>query len=213
MEKVPTVDLSSWEPKTRIGWEVKKGNITDIDQIIFSGKKILEPEIVDSLLKDLYYEVLTIYPTQRMTDSGRRTKFRTIVVLGNLNGYVGIGVGKQAEVAASISEAVRNAKKNIIKVPRGCGSWECKCGGTHSIPATTVGHHGSVRVVLKPAPKGVGLVANETAKIVLTLAGIKDVWTFSRGKTATVGNTAYAVYDALKNLLEIRRMGSWASMQ
>ncbi|HDM05924.1 MAG TPA: 30S ribosomal protein S5, partial [Candidatus Aenigmarchaeota archaeon] len=88
----------------------------------------------------------------------------------------------------------------LIKVPRGCGSWECGCGEPHSIPFKTQGKSGSVRVVLMPAPKGVGLVADDESKKILRLAGIKDVWVKTFGNTGMRINLARAVYDALRNL-------------
>ena len=89
---------------------------------------------------------------------------------------------------------------NIIKIKRGCGSWECGCGTEHSIPFKTRGSSGSVRVELMPAPKGVGLVATEEAKKIFRLAGIKDIWMKSRGHTSNRINFIYAIFDALKKL-------------
>jgi len=89
------------------------------------------------------------------------------------------------------------AKMNIIKVRRGCGSWECGCNVTHSIPMQVQGTAGSVRVTLKPAPQGIGLVTGDISKKVLELAGIKDVWTFARGQTRTTINFAKATFIAL----------------
>jgi len=89
---------------------------------------------------------------------------------------------------------------NIIKVWRGCGSWECGCDALHSIPFKTEGKCGSVRVILMPAPKGVGLVADDESKKILRLAGIKDIWVKTFGNTSTHINLITAVYNALKNL-------------
>jgi len=150
-------------------------------------------------LPDLEDEVVDVNMVQRMTDSGRRTKFRVVVVVGNKNGYVGIGQAKDREVGMAIRKAVEKAKLNIIEVNRGCGSWECGCGTPHSLPFKVTGKCGSVRITLKPAPRGVGLAVGNVAKVVLRLAGIKDVWGFTKGETRTTINFAKAVYDALKN--------------
>jgi small subunit ribosomal protein S5 len=142
---------------------------------------------------------------QRMTDSGRRTKFRVTAVVGNRNGYVGIGTGKASQVAPAIQKAINDAKLNIFKVQRGCGSWECGCGGEHSLPFKVTGSCGSVRVMLIPGPKGLGIVAGDVAKRVIELAGVNDVWSFTKGQTKTTVNFAKATYEALKKTMYIKR--------
>ncbi len=194
-----------WTPRTRLGKLVAEGEITSLDEAIASGLPLKEAEIVDILLPDLKDEVLEISMVQRMTDSGRRMKFRVTAVVGNEDGYVGIGVGKASQVAPAIQKAINNAKINIFKVQRGCGSWECGCGGDHSVPLKVTGSAGSVRVTLIPGPKGLGLVAGDVAKKVLELAGIKDVWTFTRGQTKTTINFAKATFEALKKTMYIKR--------
>ncbi len=197
--------MEEWVPKTRLGKLVAEGKIKTMDEAIASGLPLKEPEIVDILLPDLDDEVLDISMVQRMTDSGRRTKFRVTAVVGNRNGYVGVGVGKASQVAPAIQKAVNNAKLNIFKVQRGCGSWECGCGTEHSIPCKVTGSSGSVRVTLIPGPKGLGLVAGDVAKKVLEFAGVKDVWTFTKGKTKTTINFARATYEALKQTMYVKR--------
>ncbi len=194
-----------WVPRTRLGKLVAEGKIKTMDEAIASGLPLKEPEIVDILLPELYDEVLDISMVQRMTDSGRRTKFRVTAVVGNKDGYVGVGVGKAAQVAPAIQKAVNNAKLNIFKVQRGCGSWECGCGTEHSIPCKVTGSAGSVRVTLIPGPKGLGLVAGEVARKVLEFAGVKDVWTFTKGKTKTTINFARATYEALKQTMYVKK--------
>ncbi len=194
-----------WIPKTRLGKLVAEGKIKTMDEAIASGLPLKEPEIVDTLLPDLYDEVLDISMVQRMTDSGRRTKFRITAVVGNKDGYVGVGVGKASQVAPAIQKAINNAKLNIFRVQRGCGSWECGCGTEHSIPCKVTGSAGSVRVTLIPGPKGLGLVAGEVARKVLEFAGVKDVWTFTKGSTKTTINFARATYEALKQTMYIKR--------
>ncbi len=197
-----------WIPLTGLGRMVAAGEITSIDEVLASGRPIKEPQIVDLLLPDLEDEVLDINMVQRMTDSGRRVKFRTVVVVGNRNGYVGFGQGKDVQVGNAIQKAIVNAKLNLIKVSRGCGSWECGCDTGHSIPIEVTGKAGSVRVTLKPAPQGIGLVTGETPKKVLQLAGIKDVWAFNRGQTRTTINYAKATFEALKQTNIVRIGGT-----
>jgi small subunit ribosomal protein S5 len=88
---------------------------------------------------------------------------------------------------------------NIIPVRRGCGSWECTCGEPHSLPFTVYGKAGSVEVVLFPAPKGTGLVVGPALKTLLTFAGIRDVWSRTKGATYTSENFIKAGYMALYN--------------
>ena len=189
---------NGWEPRTRVGRLVKEGVITTIDEIFARNMPILEPEIVDYLLPDLKHEVIDVKIVQKMTDAGRVTKFRATVVVGNEDGYVGIGKGKARQLRQAIEKAIVNAKLNIIPVRRGCGSWECTCGEPHSVPFTVTGKSGSVRVTLKPAPRGTGLVAGDVAKAVLRYAGVKDVWTHTEGETRTTHNFAKATLEALK---------------
>ncbi|HDR73394.1 MAG TPA: 30S ribosomal protein S5 [Methanoculleus sp.] len=197
-------EQEEWVPLTGLGREVAAGQISSIDEVLFSGRPIKEPQIVDYFLTDLEDEVLDINMVQRMTDSGRRVKFRCVVVVGNKNGYIGFGQAKDNQVGAAIAKAIGNAKTNLIKVKRGCGSWECGCGMEHSIPLQVSGKSGSVRVTLKPAPQGIGLVTGDIGKKVLELAGIKDVWSFTSGHTRTTINYAKATFDALKETNRIR---------
>jgi small subunit ribosomal protein S5 len=202
------MEMEEWVPLTGLGTQVLAGKISGIDEVLESGRPIKEPQIVDYFLPDLEDEVLDINMVQRMTDSGRRVKFRCVVVVGNKDGYIGFGQAKDAQVGNAIKKAIGEAKLNLIKVKRGCGSWECGCGQLHSIPVEVTGKAGSVRVTLKPAPQGIGLVTGDIGKKVLELAGIKDVWSFSSGQTRTTINFAKATFEALKQTNLIRTGGS-----
>lgn len=202
-EKLRTVTREMFTPKTEIGRMVKNGEISSIEQIFGMGKLILEHEIVDILLPNLESETLKVGMTQRVTDSGKRNQFRVVVVVGDRNGHVGIGVGKSDEMRPAMEYAVRKAKKNIIPVKKGCGSWECKCALTHSLPQRIEGKQGSSIVVLKPAPRGLGLAANDVVKKVLGMAGVKDVWSSSQGGSNTY-NIAIATINALMNLNSLK---------
>jgi len=200
--------LDSWVPSTRLGRLVQSGEIISLDEAIHSKYPLQEDQIVDTLLPELSEDVLDINLIQRMTDSGRRIKFRVCVVLGNKDGYIGIGLGKDALVRTGIEKAVRNAKLNLIHVKRGCGSWECNCGGIHSLPTKVVGKSGSVEITLKPAPKGIGLAAGDIPKRVLAFSGVKDIWTQSTGQTRTTFNQAFATFDALRKISLVKCMQS-----
>ena len=83
-----------WVPKTRLGKLVYEGQVTTFDEAIASGLPIKEAGLIDVLIPGLEDEVLDINMVQRMTDSGRRVKFRTTVIVGNRDGYIGLGEGK-----------------------------------------------------------------------------------------------------------------------
>ncbi|MDP6459832.1 MAG: 30S ribosomal protein S5, partial [Candidatus Hydrothermarchaeota archaeon] len=113
----------------------------------------------------------------------------------------------------AIRKAIRTAKLNMTEVTRGCGSWECTCGERHSLPFEVTGRAGSVRATLMPAPKGLGLVTGEVSKKVLQIAGVKDVWSRTRGQTNTTVNTAKATFDALRktSLMKLTKKQSAAA--
>ncbi|EMA44391.1 30S ribosomal protein S5P [Halococcus morrhuae DSM 1307] len=192
-----------WEPRTRLGKLVAEEEITSMDEALNSGLPLKEPEITDQLLS-LEDDVLDINMVQRMTDSGRRVKFRCVVAIGDRNGYVGYAEGRDDQVGSAIQKAIEIAKLNMVRVSRGCGSWECGCGRPHTVALRTDGKAGSVEVELRPAPRGLGLAAGATARSVLELAGIEDIWTNSSGKTRTTVNFAKATFNALKATSEAR---------
>ena len=211
--------LARWTPRTNLGKAVSKGEITDINKILDEGLKIKEFQIVDKLVPGLETELVLIGGrpgkgggiertplriTAKMHRSGRRYTSTAFAIIGNKDGIVGVGKGSGKESVKAIEKATVKAKLNVIKVPRGCGSWECGCGETHSIPFKTTGKEGSVKIILLPAPKGIGLVVNDESKKVLRLAGIKDVWGQSIGDTATRINSIKATFNALKNIHRYR---------
>jgi len=133
-----------------------------------------------------------------------------VVAVGNGDGYIGIGSAKAKQMRNAIDKAIVDAKLNLIPVRRACGSWECRCGQPHSVPFKVVGKAGSVEVTLIPAPRGTGLAAGDVGKMVLRLAGIKDVWTRTKGETRTAANFAKAVYEALKQTYKVKTAAQWA---
>ena len=213
--------MNSWIPKTELGKEVAEGRITSLDEIFDTGRKIKESQIVDKLLPNLQNELIFIggspgkgggnkqTPTKRtakMHRSGRRYSISAVVVVGDGNKYIGIGKSEALENRDAIEKAMEKAKLNIMPVKKGCGSWECACGEGHSIPLEIEGKRGSVRVVLKPAPKGVGLVVSNEAKKIMRLAGIKDIWSNSFGETHSRINYVDAIYKAFKKINSMRLM-------
>ena len=201
--------VEGWVPRTRLGKMILEGRISSIEEVFMEGSKIREPEIVDVLLPDLQEEVINISLVQKQSDAGEKSRFKAIVAVGNRDGYAGLGSGKAKQVRTSIEKAAINARLNITPVRRGCGSWECVCGKPHSLPFQVQGKCGGVEIVLVPGPRGLGVVASESAKIILGLAGVKDCWTQSYGSTRTVPSFAYAVFDALRKTYSLVTPGDW----
>ncbi len=200
---------AGWVPKTKLGKMVQIGQVLSLDEVFTQGLRVMEPEIVDVLLPDLKQEVLGIGFVQKQTDAGEKSRFRAVVAVGNGNGYLGVGDGKAKQVRTGIDKATLQAKLRIIPVRRGCGSWECGCGRSHSLPFRVTGKCGSVRVDILPGPRGLGLVGGEIMKTVLTLAGVRDCWTRTYGSTSTLASTAFAVYDALRNTYSTVTHDDW----
>lgn len=211
-EENPELLLEAWNPKTKLGKDVKDKKIKNIDEILDKDQKILEPEISDSLLT-LKTDLISIgqakgkfgggkrrawRQTQRITQEGGVLTFSAMAVVGDENGHVGIGTGKAAETLPARDKATRKAKLNIIKLKRGCASFDCNCNEAHTVPFLVEGKAGSVTVILKPAPQGTGLVVANELKKVLKLAGIKDVYSKTFGQKRTSYNLVKACIEALK---------------
>src|SRR4030042_925001 len=98
--------MSDWIPKKRLGRLVVEGKITTMSEALRSRLPLREPEIVDILLPELADEVLDVNMVQRMTDSGRRVRFAITVVVGNLDGFVGLGRLKGKEDGPAIRDAI-----------------------------------------------------------------------------------------------------------
>lgn len=203
--------LNEWIPKTKLGRLVKDGHINSIEEILHNNYRIREPEIVDALFPDLRQEVVDVSMVQRQSDSGQQKSFRLTVIIGNGEGVLGIGVGKAPEFVPAVRAAEARAKLNITMFRRGCGSWECRCHDPHSIPFEVDGNSGSVKVTLRPAPKGTGLVTADVGKIVLRIAGLHDVWSITKGRSRTSSNFAKAFVDALTKTYRMLPPQEWVS--
>jgi len=210
------IDISKWEPITKLGREVKDGKIKNIDEILDNKKKILESEIVDSLI-NVKSELINIgqskgkfgggkrriwRQTQRKTKEGNIPTFSTLAVIGDEEGHVGIGSGKSKETLPAREKAIRKAKLNILKIKRSCSGFDCSCPELHTIPLRVTGKSGSIRLTLIPASQGTGLVVAGELRKVLKLAGIKDVYSRTDGKKRTTINLVKACIDALKKASE-----------
>ncbi|MBU2576863.1 MAG: 30S ribosomal protein S5 [Nanoarchaeota archaeon] len=211
--------LDNWVPRTQLGKDVRAGKVKSIEEVFDAGQKILEPEIVDLLVKGLHTDTLFIgqakgkfgggkrrafRQTQKKTKEGNVLTFGVMAVVGDGHGHVGIGYGRAAETLPAKEKAVRKAKLNIVKIPRGCASYDCSCDEDHSIPIAVEGKCSSVIVKLMPAPQGTGLVIGNEMKKILRAVGIKDVYGKCSGKVKTTFNTAKACMAALNKLGEIQ---------
>lgn len=219
VKKKEAFEKEAWKPKTSLGMKVKNGEISSIDYILDKRIKILESEIVDALLPNLTTDLLMVgqakgkfgggqkrvfKQTQKKTQEGNKPKFATFAVIGNEDGYIGVGYGKSRETVPAREKAIRQAKLNVIKIRRGCGNWRCGCGDAHTVPFKVSGKAGSVEITLIPSPKGTGLIVEKECQKILKLAGIKDVWSITDGQTRSKLNLLYACFGALKKLIQFK---------
>lgn len=152
---------------------------------------------------------------QKQTRAGQRTRFKAIVVIGDGEGHIGLGIKTSKEVATAIRAAIIIAKLSVVPIRR--GYWGTNLGEPHSIPTKESGKCGSVtmRVCINssstpssllvtdeycqliPAPRGTGLVASPAVKRMLQLGGVSDIYTASSGSTKTLENTLKACFVAV----------------
>jgi small subunit ribosomal protein S2e len=187
-----------WIPCTKLGRLVHQGKIKSIEQIYLHSIPIKEYQIVEHILgpslKPYEFKTKTV---QKQTTSGQRMSYKAYVIVGDRAGHVGLGV-KSAKTERDAKFGANNlAKINVIPVR--LGYWGNKIGKPHSISLKVTGKCGSVLVRLLPAPRGTGIVAARIPEKVLRFAGIEDVYTCSRGFTASLGNFIRATYDALSS--------------
>jgi small subunit ribosomal protein S2e len=185
-----------WVPVTKLGRLVKDGKIKSMEEIYLHSLPVKEYQIIDHFFPKLTDEVMKIMSVQKQTQAGQRTRFKAFVVIGDMNGHVGLGVKCAKEVATAIRGAIINAKLSIIPVRR--GYWGSNMGEPHTVPMKVTGKCGSSNIRLVPAPRGTGIVAAPATKRLLQLAGIQDCYTSASGKTRTLGNFVQACFEAIK---------------
>jgi small subunit ribosomal protein S5 len=148
--------------------------------------------VTDNIVEDIEVfeeEVISIRRVTKVVKGGKNLRFSAAVVVGDKNGKVGLGKGKAREVPLAIKKAVSNAKKNLVQVPILKGT----------IPFYTIGKFGASRVVLRPASPGTGVIAGGSVRVIIELAGIKNILTKSLKSKNTI-TVARAAIEGLKSL-------------
>ncbi|MBE6022507.1 MAG: 30S ribosomal protein S5 [Cellulosilyticum sp.] len=154
---------------------------------------------IDPSTMELQEKVVTIKRVTKVVKGGRTFRFSALVVVGDGNGHVGVGIGKAMEIPNAIQKGIEDAKKNLIFVER---------NDADSIYHEFVGEFGSARVLLKPAKEGTGVIAGGPARAVLELAGIRNIRTKSLGSNnkKNVVNATIEGLAALKTPSEVARL-------
>jgi len=155
----------------------------------------MRQNMIDASKLDLKESIVNIRRVAKVVKGGRNFRFSVTVVVGNGEGYVGVGQGKAQEIPEAVRKAIEDAKKKLIYVPT---------VGT-TIPHRTLGIFGAGQVLIMPAAPGTGVIAGSAVRMVLELAGVKDVRAKSIGSN-NAGNMACATIEGLRNLKTVEEI-------
>ena len=148
---------------------------------------------------ELMERVVCINRVSKVVKGGKRFRFSVLVVVGDGNDQVGLGMGKAREISEAVRKGIDHAKKNMVDLK--------KIG--HTIPHPIQGKFGAAEVLIKPAAPGTGVIAGAVVRAIMELGGVKDVVTKVIGRTSNSINVAHATFEAVKGLRtpeEIRRL-------
>ena len=145
---------------------------------------------IDPATLDLKEQLVALNRVSKTVKGGRIARFAAIMVVGDENGHIGVGLGKAAEVPEAIRKGIEDAKKNMITV---------SLKGT-TIPHEVIGVFGAGKVMLKPAAPGTGIIAGDKVRMVLSLAGIKNI----RAKCLRSNNPTNVVKATMEGLKSLR---------
>lgn len=146
-------------------------------------------------IENLQDKVVSLNRVAKVVKGGKNFRFSVLVVVGDGNGYVGLGTGKSLEIPEAIKKAIESAKRNLIKVPI----------INDTIPHEIVGHFGSGEVIMKPAASGTGIIAGGPIRDIMEVAGIKNIRTKSVG-TNNARNMLNAAFDGLSKLRTVEEV-------
>ncbi|HOO62409.1 MAG TPA: 30S ribosomal protein S5 [Synergistaceae bacterium] len=147
---------------------------------------------------DMMERVVSINRVSKVVKGGKRFKFSVLVVVGDGESRVGVGMGKAKEISEAVRKGIDKAKRNMVDLKQ--------VGST--IPHPIIGRFGAARVLLKPAAPGTGVIAGGAVRAIMELGGVKDVLTKVIGRTSNAVNVAHATMQAIETMRtpeEIRR--------
>ena len=154
---------------------------------------------IDASTLNLTEKLVALNRVSKTVKGGRKMKFSALIVVGDGNGVVGVGLGKSIDIPDAVNKGIEDAKKNLIKVSLICTT----------IPHEVTATYGASLVIMKPAAEGTGVIAGGAVRAVLEMAGIKDI----RTKALRSRNPQNLVQAALKGLSELRNVEEVAEIR